>query len=77
MIKQGSFKWYEKLNKSLVERYFKPSAIDLCLYIGNGMIVLTYVDNCIIVGPSLVDIDSFVQSMKTDEIKFYLQTKGI
>ena len=44
-LKQGSFNWYEKLNNLLVDRYFKLSSIDTCLYIGNGMIVLTYVDD--------------------------------
>ena len=44
-LKQGSFNWYEKLKKLLVNRYFKSSAIDPCLYIRNGMILLTYVDD--------------------------------
>ena len=60
-IKQGSFNWYEKLKASLVDRDFKPSDIYLCLYIGNGMIILTYVDDCIIVSPSMDRIDSFVE----------------
>ena len=47
-LKQGSYNWYEKLKKSLVDQGFKPSDIDPCLYIGKGMIVLTYVDDCII-----------------------------
>ena len=55
-INQGSFKWYDKLKKSLVDRELYPSAIDPCLYIGYAMIVLTYVDYCIIVGPSMVDL---------------------
>ena len=64
-LKQGNLNWYEKLKASLVERYFKPSDIDTCLYIGNGMIILTYVDDCIIVGTSMDRINSFVESMKT------------
>ena len=43
-LKQGSFNWYEKLKTSLVNHNFKPSYINPCLYIGNGMIVITYVD---------------------------------
>ena len=38
-INQRSFNWYEKLKNSIVDRDFKPSAIDPCLYIGNGMIL--------------------------------------
>ena len=39
--KQGSFNWYEKLKTSLVSHNFKTSYIDPCLYICNGMILLT------------------------------------
>ena len=36
------------------------------------MIVITYVKDCIIVGPSMVDIHDFVQSMKNGPEKFVL-----
>ena len=71
-LKQGIFNWYEKLKTSMVDKYFKPSDIDPCLYIGNKMIILTYVDDCIIVGPSMGRIDSFVKSMKTGKENFVL-----
>jgi len=57
-LKQASYNWYEKLRISLEDRSFKPSKIEHCLYLGNGMIILTYVDDCIIVGPSMTKIDS-------------------
>ena len=75
-LKQWSLNWYGKLKVSLVDRDFKPSDIDPCLYIGNGMIILTYVDNCIIVGPSMDRIDSFVKSMNTGKDNFVLTDKG-
>ena len=75
-LKQGSLHFYEKLKASLVDRGFKPSDIDTCLYIGNGIIILTYVDDCIIVGPSMDRIDSFINSMKTGKEKFLLIDKG-
>ena len=62
----------EKFKKPLVGRYFKPSAIDPCLYIGNSMILQTFVNDCIIVGRSMVDINGFVQSMKNGPEKFVL-----
>ena len=40
------------------------------------MIVLTYVGDCIIVGPSMVDIDAFVQSMKNGPERFVLTEEG-
>ena len=75
-LKQGSYNWYEKLNKFLVDRGFKPSDIDPCLYIGNEMIMLTYVDDCIIVGPSMGNINRFVDSMKNGDENFVLTNKG-
>ena len=64
-LKQGIYNWYEDMKKYLVERYFKSSDIVPCLYIGKGMIILTYVDDCIIVGPSTKDVDGFVDSMRS------------
>jgi hypothetical protein len=75
-LKQGSFNWYEKLKTSLIDRDFKPSDIDPCLYIGHGMIILTYVDDCIIVGQSMAQIDAFVTSMKTGKENFVLTDEG-
>ena len=48
-LKQASFNWYEKLKQGLIDRGFTPSQIDPCIYLKEGMIVLTYVDECIIV----------------------------
>ena len=55
---------------------FKPSDIDPCLYIGNGMIILTYGDDCIIVGPSMENINRFFDSMKNGDENFILTDKG-
>ncbi|EJK58187.1 hypothetical protein THAOC_21711, partial [Thalassiosira oceanica] len=62
-LKQASYNWYEKLKKGLTDRGFTPSTTDPCLYLKRGMIVLTYVDDCIIVGNSMDEIDDFVASM--------------
>ena len=40
------------------------------------MIILTYIADCIIVGPSIDEIDSFVESMKTGKENFVLTDKG-
>ena len=62
--------------KELVNRKFKLSVIDPYLYIGNGMIVLTYVNDWIIIEPSMVDINYFVQSMKNGPEKFVFTDEG-
>ena len=63
-LKQGSYNWFEKLNKYLMDRYSRPSDIYSCFYLKRGMIVLTYVDYCIIVGNSMNAIYEFVHSMQ-------------
>ena len=40
------------------------------------MIILTYVDDCSIVGSFMKDIDGFVASMKYGSEKFVLTNKG-
>ena len=40
------------------------------------MIILTYVDDCIIVGPSMESINRFVDSMNNGDEKFVLTDEG-
>ena len=70
--KQGSFKRCKKLKTSLVNRHFKPSDIDPCLYICHGMIILTYVDDWIFFRPSMQKIDALVKSMEVGPGNFTL-----
>ena len=76
-LKQGSYNWYEKLKKSLVYRGFKPYDIDPCLYIGNGMNNFTYFDDCIIVGPSMENINRLFDSMKNGDKNFVLNNDDV
>ena len=75
-LKQVSLNWYEKLCDGLIATAFVPSVIDPCFYLKNGMIILTYVDDCIIAGPSIKDIDSFVYPLQHGSEKFILTDEG-
>jgi hypothetical protein len=75
-LKQASFNWFDKLKTGLMDRDFKPSQIDSCLYYKKGMIVLTYVDDCIIVGNKMKEIDEFVTSMQNGPENFVLTDEG-
>jgi hypothetical protein len=61
-LKQASLNWFKKLKQ---DHGFHPSAIDSYLYFKKGMIIITYVDDCIIVSNSMDDVNTFLKSMKT------------
>lgn len=75
-LKQASFNWFEKLKQGLLDRNFVPSKIDPCVYLKNGMIVLCYVDDCIIIGNKMKDINDFVYSMQNGPENFVLTDEG-
>jgi hypothetical protein len=64
-----------KFKQGLVDRGFHPSAIDPCLYFKKGMIIITYVDDCIIISNSMKDINTFVKSMKDGPKEYILLMK--
>ena len=71
-LKQASLNWYEKLLEGLIARDFVPSVIDPWFYLKYGMMILTYVEDCIISGTFMKDIDSFIFSMQHgSEISFW------
>ena len=75
-LKQASFNWYKKLQDGLKDRGFKSSKIDQCLYMKDGMVILVYVDYCIIVGKDMGEINKFVQSMQQCSENFVLTDEG-
>ncbi len=75
-LKQASLNWFEKLKQGLIDHGFHPSAIDPCLYFKKGMIIITYVNNCIIVGNSMKDINTFIKSMKDGPKGYVLTDEG-
>jgi histone deacetylase 1/2 len=75
-FKQASLNWFEKLKQGLTDRGFSPLAIDPCLYLKANMILLTYVDDCIIFSPSKESIDPLVCSMHDGPENFKLTDEG-
>ena len=70
-LKQGSHNWFKHLEQGLRKRRLIPSEVDPCLYLKKGLAVLTYVDDCILVG-----VDDLVESLKNGEEKFILTDEG-
>jgi hypothetical protein len=75
-LKQASLNWFKKLKQGLIVRGFHPSAINPCLYIKKGLIIITYVDDCIIVSNSMKDFNTFVTSMKDGPEEYLLTDEG-
>jgi hypothetical protein len=77
-LKQASLNGFKKLKQGLIliDRGFHPSAIDPCLYFKKGMIIITYVEDCIIVSNSVKDINTFVESMKDGPKRYVLNDEG-
>jgi hypothetical protein len=75
-LKQASLNWSKKLKQGLIHPGFHPSAIDPCLYFKKGMIIITYIDDCIIVSNSMKDINTFVKSIKDGPKGYVLTDEG-
>ena len=81
-LKDAGKTWYEYVSKGLLERGWKMSEIDNCLFMKGDMLMLIYVDDAIIVSPKLNSILQEIKSLKrnfdlTDEgiLKDYLGTR--
>jgi hypothetical protein len=75
-LKQASSNWYKHLTSSLSKRNFSQSKNDRCVFFKKGIIVLVYVDDCIIIGKSQSDIKSFVDSLRSGNENFDFTEEG-
>ena len=64
--KQAGRVWHEYLVKGLIKRHFKQSIVDNCVFYKGSTILLVYVDDPIICGPSSKVIDKIIASLKED-----------
>ena len=75
-MKQVSHNWYEKLNHYLIDRYFTPSNIDPCIFMKDGMLLIVYVDDCIIPADSEARIYVLIHYFKIGKEKYILTEEG-
>ena len=71
-MKQGSHNWYEKLNQYFLDWYLTPSNIDPCIFMKDGMILLVYADDCIILAEAEACIDVLIHSLRNEKEKYIL-----
>ena len=60
---QAPLYWHLHLEQALLKRGFKPSNVDPCLYIKDGILVLTYVDDCLFFAKDSAKIDSLIADL--------------
>ena len=52
-LKQASYNWFENMRSGFCSRGFVQSQVDPCVLFGDGCVVLTYVDDVIIMGSTI------------------------
>ena len=62
-LKQSSANWYDCLKKGLDLRGFRESKADPCVFMNKGMIILTYLDDCILISNKKETLDRFIHSL--------------
>jgi hypothetical protein len=75
-LKQAGYNWFEKLREGLIVRDFIQSQVDKCVFFRKDCIVLTYVDNCIILGKTMTDVNAVISSLHVGPKKFQIIYQG-
>ena len=73
---QASLNWFKMLKTGLKLRGYQSSDVDPCVFLSKEAIILTYVDDCLVLAKSDAVIDCLVQSLKQGEEKFYFTDNG-
>ena len=62
-LKQAPKTFYDKLSEGLIQRGFVKSDHDHCLFMKKNMICVIYVDDTIIAGPNVAEIESLIKDL--------------
>ncbi len=75
-LKQAGYNWFEKLREGLITRDFIQSQVDKCVFFWKDCIVLTYVDDCIILRKDMAILDAVISLLKEGHEDFKLVDQG-
>ena len=68
--------WNKYLDKGLQEAGFEPSKVDPCLYYKGGVVLLIYVDDCILMGTTDAAIDEAICALRSSKQNFTIEDEG-
>jgi hypothetical protein len=75
-LKQAGYNWFAKLSNGLQDLGFVQSSVDPCIFFGHKCIVLTCVDDCILVRDLQDWLNALVTSLHNGNKYFALQNNG-
>ena len=75
-LRQASSNWFKHLSNGLNKRGFSQSMLDKCVYFKKDIIVLVYVDDCIVIGKNESIIADFITSLRNGEEHFEFTEEG-
>ena len=66
-LKQAGHNWFKKLSSALGNLSINPSNVDSCVFIGDDIIVLVYIENCLIFSQEKDKINRLTEKLKNKE----------
>lgn len=75
-LKQASANWYDMLCKALKDRGLKESSADVCVFLGKELIVLVYVDDCILFSNKKSVLRAYINSLNNGPENFIFTDEG-
>ena len=75
-LKQARFDWHNKRKAALFGRDFIESILDPCVCITNDMIILTYVDDCILLANDTASITTIIKLLRSGSGNFIFTEEG-
>jgi hypothetical protein len=75
-LKQTGNNWFEKLRKGLITCNFIQSQVDKCVFFWKDCIVLTCINDCVILGKDMTIIDAVISSLRGGNENFDLVNQG-
>ena len=65
-LKQAGNNWFRRLRKGLLSRGFKQSKIDPCLFLRKDVVLVVYVDDCLLFARKPETLDNLITSLQQE-----------